>query len=209
MRVSWINAFSLGIALAFGASAVDAQTDTALSAYRSFNYASTGNGTQQTPSDSIGGMVELSHIQNPFLGYEVTYSYNRNNQTYAPISGSCGFFCSNGTLVQPAYQNEVGLDWIFSMKAASFRPFAVAGAGFMITVPSTIGYALNTIVRPAYIYGGGVDWGGQRFGLRLQYRGNYYHTPDLSGVYPTTGKFTQTAEPMAGIYYRISGPSAK
>lgn len=203
MRIRWIQAVSVCAGLMAAACAAGAQTDVALSAYRTFNTATTGNGLHQTPSNSIGGMLELRHIQNPFIGYEVTYSYNRNNQTYAPVSGSCGFFCSYGTLAQTAYQNEVGLDWVLSAKLGSLRPFAVAGIGFMITTPATYGYDLNTIVRPAYIYGGGVDWGGDRFGIRLQFRDNVYKAPDISGAYATTGAFTHTAEPMAGIYLHL------
>lgn len=148
-------------------------------------------------------MLELRHIHSPFIGYEVTYSYNRNNQTYAPESGACGFFCGNGVTAQPAYQNEVGLDWIASFKLGSLRPFAVAGLGFMITVPSTSSDEVNTVVRPAYIYGGGVDWGSSRMGLRVQFRDNVYKAPNLDFYYPTTGVFTHTAEPMVGIYFRL------
>ncbi len=197
------STFCFAVALAFGASAGHAQTDGAASVYRTFNTSTTGNGTHQTPSNSMGGMLELRHIQSPFIGYEVTYSYNPNNQTYAPVIGSCGYFCSTGTLAQKAYQNEVGLDWVVSMKTANFRPFAVGGLGFMITVPSTYGYALNTIVRPTYIYGGGVDWGSPRLGLRIQYRGNLYKAPNVSGAYQTTGVFTQTGEPMIGVYFHL------
>ena len=202
MLMRWMQAVCLCLTTAIACSA-HAQTDAGLNVYRTFNNATSGNGTQQTPTNSVGGMLELRHIQSPFIGYEVTYSYNRNNQTYAPESGSCGFFCSNGTTAQPAYQNEVGLDWVFSVKFASLRPFAVAGLGFMINVPSTQGYQLNTVVRPAYIYGGGIDWGGQRLGLRLQFRDNVYKAANLSDFYPTTGVFSHTAEPMVGVYFRL------
>lgn len=203
IRIRWKQAVSLCAGIMAAACTAYGQTDVALSAYRTFNTATSGNGLHQTPSNSIGGMLELRHIQNPFVGYEVTYSYNRNNQTFAPISGSCGYFCGYGTLAQTAYQNEVGLDWVLSAKIASLRPFAVAGLGFMITTPATYGYDLNTIVRPAYIYGGGIDWGGERLGLRLQFRDNLYKAPDLSGAYSTTGAFTHTAESMIGVYLRL------
>jgi hypothetical protein len=204
MRIRWIRAVWVCAGLAVAAWAAHAQTDMTLSAYRTFNTSTTGNGLHQTPSNSIGGMFEFRHIQTPLIGYELTYSYNRNNQTYAPVTGSCGYFCTYGTLAQTAYQNEVGMDWVFSARVGSFSPFAVAGLGFMITTPATYGYDLNTIVRPAYIYGGGVDWGGSRLGLRLQFRDNVYKAPNVSGAYNTTGVFTHTAEPMVGIYFRLS-----
>ncbi len=40
-------------------------------------------------------------------------------------------------------------------------------------------------------------------GLRLQYRGNLYSTPQVTTLYTSIDKFTQTAEPMIGVYFRL------
>jgi hypothetical protein len=38
-------------------------------------------------------------------------------------------------------------------------------------------------------------------GLRFQYRGNLYKTPDVSRLYTSTNAFTHTAEPVLGAYF--------
>ncbi len=72
----------------FGCSAASAQTDVAASLYGAFNGTTNGNGTVQSPSNSAGGLLELRHIDNPLMGYEVTYSYNRDNQVYKSPAGT-------------------------------------------------------------------------------------------------------------------------
>ncbi len=184
--------------------AARAQTDVALSAYRAFNTSTTGNGTVQVPTDSIGGMFELRHITSPIIGYELTYAFNPDNQSLSPEVGACTYECGNPPEKITTRAHEVALDWVVSKKFGSLRPFAVGGLGFFIAVPSGDLYDLNTIVRPAFVIGGGVDWDfAARFGLRFQYRDNLYKTPNITGIYYTTGVYTQTAEPMGGAFFRF------
>lgn len=61
-------------------SACPAQTTVAASLYGAFNQSTSGNGTDQSPANSAGGLIEVRHIHNPLFGYEATYSYNRANQ---------------------------------------------------------------------------------------------------------------------------------
>jgi opacity protein-like surface antigen len=180
------------------------QTDIGISGYKTFTSATSGNGTQQTPSDSAGGMLELRHIVNPLLGYEITYSFNPANQAFAPKAGACALVCQNPPTKITAKASEIAIDYVASYKVGNLRPFVVGGLGFFMTFPGPTPFGNNTSVRPTYVYGGGVDWNfGARLGLRLQYRGNYYKAPNVSAIYPPTGVFTQTAEPMAGVYYRF------
>ena len=44
---------------------------------------------------------------------------------------------------------------------------------------------------------------GSRLGLRVQVRDNYYKAPNTSSIYPATGVFTYSLEPMGGVYYRF------
>lgn len=219
MRMKWTHAVLtvIGMAAMSGAAAlaqtngtapaqkdkvVTAQTDMALSFYKTFTSSSSGNGTEQTPSNSAGGMFEVRHISKPLLGYEITYAFNPAAQTFTPKAGACGYFCANQPIKTSADASEFSVDYVASKKYGSLRPFAVGGLGFFITVPTNNNYYLNTVVRIAYVYGGGVDWAfSPHAGLRFQYRGNIYKAPNLSPAYNPTGVFTQTAEPMAGVYY--------
>ena len=74
--------------------AARAQTDVALSGYATFTSSTSGFGTEQTPHNSAGGMIELRHIVSPLVGFEGTLAFNPANQTYAPKAGACGYVCS-------------------------------------------------------------------------------------------------------------------
>ncbi len=183
-----------------------AQIDLGVSAYVALKGSSTsGNGTLQTPHSFGGGMIEVRYIAKPLIGFEFAYGYNPGDQTLAPNPGACHYVCQNAKVTLPAKASTVSLDWVFSRKMGSFRPFAVTGLGFYIDSTDPYEYSnVNTVVRPAFVLGGGVDWGFlPKAGLRLQYRDMFYKAPNLDTDYPATGQFTSTSEPMAGFYYRF------
>lgn len=232
MRLKWLlTAFVLTGLIAMSAAAAEAQagatgaqaqttrqsaqaaapygeTDIAASGYEALTSSSTGNGVVEKPSNAPGGMFELRHIHSPFIGYEITYSFNAANASFAPTATGCGYVCQLPPQTVTSHGSILGLDWVASAKYGSLRPFLVGGIGFFIDYPTTFPkgnvYSNNDVVRPDYIYGGGVDWGfSSHLGVRLQYRGNIYKAPNISHFYPATGKFTQTSMPMAGIYYQF------
>jgi len=191
----------IGMAL-FAAGAARAQTDVALSLYGAFSGSTSGNTTQQSPSNAAGGMLELRHISNPLMGYDVAYSYNRANQAYSQI-GCPGDACPTPAAVS-ANAHELSGNWLVSVHAANLRPFALAGVGVLFNQPAGGQSNTSSATKPVFIYGAGIDWGLlPHLGVRLQYRGNLYHAPDLTTVFSSTGKFTQTAEPMIGVYLRL------
>jgi opacity protein-like surface antigen len=211
MRLKFIlkTAFlSIGLAaglVTLGGAAADAQTSVAASLYGAFTGTTTGNGVQQSPSNSAGGLSELRHIKNPIIGYEATYSYNRANQVYSLFGANCGVICAPPppAAAISANAHEITGDWVASVKVAQFRPFALAGAGLLLDVPVG-GSSTSTSTKPVYVYGGGVDWGIlPHLGLRFQYRGNLYEAPDLTKLYTSSKAFTHNAEPMIGAYFRL------
>ncbi len=207
------------------AAAAQAQTDVALSLYGAFTGTTSGNGIQQSPANQAGGMVELRHIVNPLVGYEATYSYNRANQEYlsnvfVPVCPTGQINClinRAGMVANNAH--EITGDWVFSLKLANLRPFALAGGGLLVNVPGSANvfgcYVMNPacLTSPAptqssttgvFVYGAGLDWGLlPHIGLRLQYRGNLYKAPNLINAFQSTNAFTHTAEPMIGAYFRF------
>ena len=186
-----------------------AQTDVAASIYGTFTEKSTGNGIIQSPSNAAGTLVELRHIRNPLIGFEATYSFNRANQVYSntnPTPAACPFpGCTNPSSVSvPANAHQVTGDWVASLKVGHLRPFALAGVGLLLDVPANSQSNTTTTTKPVYVYGGGIDWGLlPHIGLRFQYRGNLYKAPDLTSLYTSTDRFTHTAEPMIGAYFRF------
>lgn len=181
----------------------DRATDIGVSVYQAMNSATTANNVTQTPNNSIGGMFELRHIHSPLIGYELSYSYHQTDETVGPsAAGTCGIFCSVPAQKLSSSVSLVGLNWVFSKKYGSLRPFAAGGIGFLITEPSSTTYGVNDVVRPSYLYGGGVDWAfTQHLGVRLQYRGALYKVPNISTLFPAQGVYTTTSMPMGGLFY--------
>ncbi|HEY2858047.1 MAG TPA: outer membrane beta-barrel protein [Terracidiphilus sp.] len=187
-----------------------AQTDVALSVYGAFSGATDANGYTQSPANAAGGMFELRHIANPILGFEGTYSFNRDNQNFK-ADPTCGVSCGNVTSATvKADAHEVTLDWVPSVGIANVHPFGVLGIGALFDVPqsgstsSQISVSTQTVTKAVYVYGAGLDWGlVPHIGLRLQYRGNLYKTPNVTQLFTSADKFTHTAEPMIGIYFRL------
>ncbi len=204
-----------------------AQTSVSASIYGAFNGTTNGNGSQQSPANQAGGLVEIRHISNPILGFEGTYSFNRADQTYnstiyPPVTVSCPSPCGPfiESLRVPANAHEVTADYVPSVHIANFRPFGVLGIGLLLNVPSgnqTLTQTNNagvqttspstgasTSAKAVYVYGAGLDWGIlPHIGLRFQYRGNLYNAPNLSKLYSSTNAFTHTAEPMIGVYFHF------
>jgi hypothetical protein len=180
------------------------QTDIALSGYWTFTSKTSGMGTQQTPSNAAGGLLEVRHIASSLVGYEFALSYNGANQKYIPNPGACALVCQNSDTSISGKGFQPSLAYVVSHQTGSLRAFALAGVGFFIVSPGATKYGNNTPVRGAYVVGGGVDWAAsQHFGVRLQFRDNIYKAPNTSSIYPATGQFTSSIEPMGGIFYRF------
>jgi len=206
--MKWIGRFFLAALLVDGSATVMAQTSIALSGYGAFSGITNGNGTAQSPSNAAGAMAELRHISNPLIGYEVTYSWNRANQTYNASSYSCpgGVIpCTAPSAASvSANAHEITADWVVSAHLLSLRPFALGGAGVLLNQPVSGQSSTTSSTKPVFVYGAGIDWGVlPHLGLRFQYRGNLYKAPDVTKLYTSTDKFTQTAEPMIGAYFRF------
>ena len=195
------------VALVVFAVPARAQTDVALSLYGAFNGSTNGNGTQQSPSNQAGGMIELRHISHPWMGFGVSYSYNRANQAYAPSSYGCPVLSCSPPPTPAAVSadaHELAGVYLVSVKLANLRPFVDGGAGLLFDQPSGSQSSTQSSTKPVFVYGAGLDWGLlPHLGLRLQYRGNLYKAPDLTKLYTSTGAFTHSAEPMIGAYLRF------
>ena len=210
------------------AAACQAQTSVALGLYGAFNGATSGDGTKQSPANQAGGLVELRQIRNPLVGYEFTYAYNRANQSFSYFSNLTSPPCpTSGCPVTTASisdnAHEVTGDWVVSFRAANLRPFALAGGGLLLNMPSggtvttttcgtvnplcsqtTTAAATSTSAAGVFVYGAGLDWELlPHLGLRLQYRGNLYKAPAIANAFSSTNAFTHTAEPVIGIYFRL------
>ena len=203
-----------------------AQTSVALGVYGAFNGTTSGDGTQQSPANQAGGLFEFRQIKNPLVGYEATYSYNRGDQGFSntPPPFACPTSsCAVSTAAIADNAHEVTGDWVVSLHAGSLRPFALAGGGLLLNVPSggtvttttcstttslcsqvTTAAATRTSTEGIFSYGAGLDWELlPHLGLRFQYRGNVYKAPAIANAFSSTNAFTHNAEPVIGIYFRL------
>jgi opacity protein-like surface antigen len=179
-----------------------AQTSVGLSVYGAFSGATDGNGVQQSPSNSAGGLFEFRHISNPLVGWEATYSYNRANQVYSTKCGANVTCAPTTPAAISADAHEITGDWVPSVHIGSFRPFGVLGIGALLNEPAGSQSNATSSDKVMYVYGAGLDWGLiPHIGLRFQYRGNLYKAPDVTRLYTSTNAFTHTAEPMIGAYF--------
>ena len=169
-----------------------AQTDAAASFYGAFSGTTEGNGTIQSPSNSAGFLLELRHISNPLVGYELNYSFNRANQNYNDVEEI------------KAAAHQVGAAWVVSFPVLMLKPFVLAGGGLIFFHPDSNQPDGTSSTKPVFVYGAGVDWTViPHIGVRFQYRGNLYHAPDVSHAFSSTDAFTHTSEPMIGAYLRF------
>lgn len=185
------------------------ETSVAASLYGAFTGKTSANGVSQSPSNSAGGLVELRHIAKPYMGYEVTYSFNQANQK---LSG-CPVIAPGCTVptvaTLKANAHEVSADYIVSIKLVSIRPFALTGVGLDFDSPSgdqpgVLAGTTKSSTRPVFVYGAGFDFAlVPHIGIRAQYRGNLYKAPNLTRLFTASNTFTQTAEPMVGVYLRF------
>jgi opacity protein-like surface antigen len=187
-----------------GASAAHAQLDLSASGFEAFNGSSAGNGTKETLTNGTGGMVEARYFLKQLLGFGASFSYDHESLTLAPNGTSCDYTCANPTTKLSAKAEEIAFDWVPSMKLGKARAFAVGGAAIFLTMPGPSVPEVSAAVRAAYVFGGGVDIPMvSHLGLRLQYRANLYKAPNPYPLYPATGNYITSSEPMGGLYYRF------
>jgi hypothetical protein len=188
------------------------QTSVAASVYGSFGGTANGNNVQQSPSNAAGVLFEVRHISNPLVGYEATYSYNRDDQSYKYTGPISAIACNpspcpgqpSGPLSIPANAHEVTGDYIVSLPVANFRPFLLVGGGILFNQPSGSSSGAESATKGVLVYGGGVDWTMlPHLGIRGQYRGNVFKAPDLTTAFSSTGAFMHTAQPMIGAYLKF------
>jgi hypothetical protein len=181
-----------------GGETARAQTDAALSLYGAFTGTTNANGTQQSPSNAPGVLLELRHLSNPLVGYELAYSFNRADQDYS--------FSAIVPSIKnvKARANQVEANWVVSAGVFNLKAFALAGGGLKFFTSSSGQTGVRGETKPVFVYGAGLDYTVlPHLGLRFQYRGNLYRAPDLASAFSSTRNFARTSEPSLGAYVRF------
>lgn len=205
MAVRTIGWFSVAclIALLSGASGVAAHAQSALKnndisvgGLYQFTGSTSGNGVSDHPTKSAGGEASFRHSYHWWLGWEASYNYTRFSENYS----------NHPFGVQHNLHDFGGSYYVHGATALGIQPFAVAGVSALVFSPSLNGgQNVSWQVRPGANFGGGVNFPlvTGHFGVRLEYRGVYYKTPDFGLPQLTTNAYRLTSEPQIGLYLKF------
>lgn len=171
-------------------------TDISVDGFYQMTSTATGNGISVPATHSAGGAAFLRHSYRWWLGYEAGYAYTRytNNYSDQPFG------------IQSNMHEFAGSWYAHGPRALGIQPFATAGVSGILFSPSLNGgQNVPRQWRPGANFGVGANLPllTSHIGLRVQYRGVYYKTPDFGQADLNTGAFRLTSEPMAGLYLRF------
>lgn len=156
----------------------------------------TGNGVTVSTTRSVGGQAAFRHSYHWWLGFEGSYNYSRFSEHYS----------AHPYAIQNNMHEFAASYLVSAPSLLGFRPFALGGVSAVVFSPSLNGgQNVSWQARPGVNFGAGFDRAlfTSHFGLRLQYRGVYYKTPDFGQPQLATDKKRLTSEPMAGLYLRF------
>ena len=157
------------------------------------------NGSRYDTTKSGGFLLGYSYQFNSWAGVEGNYGYTRNTQN---------FFAQSGTSSLEADVHEVTGSFVAHLPAAirGVRPYALAGGGALVFDPTNRYFVAGSQrqTRGAFVYGAGVNFDVARnFGIRAEYRGLVYKTPDFTTDRLNLDSFTHLAQPSAGFFFRF------
>jgi hypothetical protein len=162
----------------------------------------------QTPSNTLGALIELRYTKSPLIGVQLNYSYARFTENFN-VNPTTGTPPSQQPYVLGVQSkvNEYSLGYVghgptlFGLK--TFAGGGVGGIEFKPTAGGGLG--LPPQVRTAFYYHVGIeqDFLSEHFGFRVQFRQVFYGAPDFNQNYLAIGARTNTVEPGAGFYLRF------
>jgi hypothetical protein len=168
----------------------------AVAVFGQFTGTTSGDGVTDSPTESVGTLATFRQSFHPWLGYEVNYSYTRFTERYSTIP----FGVQNNV-------NEVtGAYLVQGPSFLGLQPFGAIGFGALIFLPTTVGgqkYPQQNRIPLLYEVGVNYPILTSHLGLRFQYRGLSYKTPDFNATLLTTGTRRTTSEPSVGAYLRF------
>jgi opacity protein-like surface antigen len=174
--------------------------DGALSGFGQFSGTTNGNGIEDKPTYSTGVLATARQSLHFWLGWEVNYGYTRFGERYKSPN--------YGVEVQNNLHEVTGAYLVQgpTIPILGLQPFGAVGVGALIFLPTEVGgqrYNQQTRIPILYEFGVNYPLLTSHLGLRLQYRGLSYKTPDYNAVQVTTGARRQTSEPSVGAYFRF------
>jgi opacity protein-like surface antigen len=163
-----------------------------------FTKDSTNGSSSNHDTRSGGFLLGYSYRFNKWAGVEGNYGWSRNTQNYL---GSFGQSSIRSDI------HEVTGSFVFHIpvRVSNFRPYALAGGGALIFDPAdNFTNGIDRQAKGTFVYGGGANFDVTRnFGIRAEYRGLVYKTPDFKLTALNLDKVTHLAQPSVGFYFRF------
>lgn len=183
-----------------------------LTATRTTNQLDSQNIIGTTPS--AGFLATFQQQIRPLLGYDVNFGYTKFTENYrketptgSPLPGVTTGFFSHQSIPANVFEISSAYTVKRPQYGSKFQPFAELGGGVLIFSPTTAPFEGHASYRAALLFGGGVDYRiNAKFGLRAEYRGLFYKSPDFAAVIAPVGiskSFTVTSEPTISLEYRF------
>jgi opacity protein-like surface antigen len=172
----------------------------AVNIFGQFSQSSNGNGIQDSPTDSLGVVATVRQSFHPWLGYEINYGYTRFAERYSTLPFGV-HVQNNAHEASGAYLLQAP-----TIPILGLQPFGAVGVGGLLFLPTTVGgQKYNQQWRVPLLYEVGFNYPlfTSHLGLRFQYRGLVYKTPDFNSAQLTTNTRRQTSEPSVGAYFRF------
>jgi opacity protein-like surface antigen len=158
------------------------------------------NGSSQHSTDTGGFLVGYRYHFNRWIAAEADYGYVRNTQEN---------FTSAGALnIRTNVHEATGALVVTLPHTVRIYPYALAGGGALVFDPTiSASAAVPEAVwqaRPAFLYGGGVDFAVARHvAIRAEYRGFVYDRPAFGLAALSANVIANTAQPSAGVVFRF------
>ena len=176
--------------------------------------------TTQGTSPSAGVLGTFHQAFKPWLGYNVNLGYSRFTENYSsgfafvPAANSHTSSVSSfsrGSIPTNMYETTIAYV-VEAPRAKRFNTFAQIGGGGLWFLPTQDPAPYSEQVRLAMVFGVGMNYKlSDHLGLRAEYRGLFFKSPDFKSVssVPVTRLFTVTSQPTVSLVYTFGGAKKK
>jgi opacity protein-like surface antigen len=189
------------ILLTLGATAQESRSEVSLQGTGFFTQDTNGQGTSRTTTNTGGFLLGYRYHFNRWLSGEANYGYDRDTQKYFSTGGLSRVQSDVHTATAAAVVN-------LPFRISRLNPYILGGGGSLVFHPTgnAGGFVsgADTQAKGAFLYGGGVNYDLTRhWSLRAEYRGYVYKDADFGIKNLNTDSWTHTAQPSAGIVFRL------
>jgi opacity protein-like surface antigen len=170
--------------------------------------------TTQGTSPSAGVLATFHQSFSRWLGYDANFGYSRSSENYSrglayvpgPASTFPAFYnFSQESIGTNLYESTVAYI-VKGPTAQKLSTFVQIGGGGLWFLPTQSPSSNYEQVRASMLFGTGINYKfTDHLGVRAEYRGLFYKSPDFSNDPGNAKLFTVTSEPTVSVVYTFGG----